>query len=141
MALSSSPKMVSPTPTITFIFLVMLILGVFTPLGDAGPAEPELSVSECLKVSSSEFEDSVRETIGVLEEVTSILSHFSSVFGDFRLSNAVSDCLDLLDLSFDELNWSAAATENPNGNIFLAFSIILVQWNSVDVDIFLLIEQ
>ncbi|PPS06288.1 hypothetical protein GOBAR_AA14353 [Gossypium barbadense] len=36
-------------------------------------------------------------------------------FGDFRLSNAISDCLDLLDISADQLSWSLSASQNPNG--------------------------
>ncbi|KAF7837602.1 pectinesterase/pectinesterase inhibitor PPE8B-like [Senna tora] len=68
-----------------------------------------------MRVSTSEFLGSVRETIGMLHEVTSILSHYSNGLQDFRLSNAVSDCLDLLDLSFDDLQWSASATQNPQG--------------------------
>lgn len=70
---------------------------------------------ECLKVANSEFVSSVRSTIGAVREVTSIVSKFTSAFGDFRLSNAINDCLDLLDLSADELSWTLSASQSPNG--------------------------
>ncbi|XP_061361717.1 pectinesterase/pectinesterase inhibitor PPE8B [Gastrolobium bilobum] len=109
MALSSST-----TPIITPIFLLMMLfLGLFPPLDAASPSD--LVGSACLKVSPSEFVGSVREVIAVLRQVSSILSRFSSVFGDFRLSHAVSDCLDLLDMSSDELTWSVSATQTPKG--------------------------
>ncbi|CAN6541334.1 unnamed protein product [Malus baccata var. baccata] len=71
--------------------------------------------SECLKVPASEIAGSLRDTIGIVQQVASILSPFANAFGDFRLSNAISDCLDLLDFSADELNWSLSASQNPEG--------------------------
>lgn len=72
--------------------------------------------SDCLNVSPATFVGSVRSTMGVLQHVVSMLSHFcNNELLDFRLANAVSDCLDLLDFSLDALNWSASATENPRG--------------------------
>ncbi|KAJ4910466.1 Flavoprotein-like domain protein [Raphanus sativus] len=38
----------------------------------------------------------------------------SSGNGDSWLQDAVSDCMDLLDVSSDELSWSAYASQNPN---------------------------
>ncbi|XP_047972453.1 pectinesterase/pectinesterase inhibitor PPE8B-like [Salvia hispanica] len=68
-----------------------------------------------LKVPASEFVGSVRSTIDIVRQVISIVSQFSGAFGDFRLSNAVSDCLDLMDLSVDQLSWTLSASQNPNG--------------------------
>ncbi|KAI8019351.1 putative pectinesterase/pectinesterase inhibitor 13 [Camellia lanceoleosa] len=51
----------------------------------------------------TEFAISVRSTIDVVQQVASLVSRFASAFGDFHLSNAIADCLDLLDLSADEL--------------------------------------
>ncbi|KAF7836848.1 Pectinesterase/pectinesterase inhibitor PPE8B [Senna tora] len=104
MALSST--------SFTFFSFSILILALSTPFA---AAVDNVVGSECLKVSSSEFVGSVRTVIDVLQQVTSILSNFGSVFGDSRVSNAVSDCLDLLDLSSDELSWSASATQTPKG--------------------------
>ncbi|KAG8373878.1 hypothetical protein BUALT_Bualt11G0071100 [Buddleja alternifolia] len=69
--------------------------------------------SECLEVPASEFIGSVRSTIGIVRQVISMVSEFAGVFGDFRQSNAVSDCLDLMDLSVDQLSWTISASENP----------------------------
>nr|GEW45676.1 pectinesterase/pectinesterase inhibitor PPE8B-like [Tanacetum cinerariifolium] len=59
-----------------------------------------------LKVPASVFVDSVKSTIQTVRDVIGIVSQFSGGIGDFRLSNAVSDCLDLLDFSADQLTWT-----------------------------------
>ncbi|XP_057433772.1 pectinesterase/pectinesterase inhibitor PPE8B-like [Lotus japonicus] len=111
MALSST-KQLSQTlmgiPIITFIFLF---------LGLHAAAPTNFVGSESLKVSPPEFAGSVRDIVDILHEVTSILSEFGggTGFGDSRVSNAISDCLDLLDLSSDALDWSVSATETPKG--------------------------
>ncbi|KAI9123311.1 hypothetical protein K1719_006200 [Acacia pycnantha] len=99
-------------PTISFIFFVILILGLFIPTSDAGGSD--VKRLECLKVSSSDFRDSVHGVVDVLQHVASIMSTLP-IGRDFRLSNAISDCLDLLDLSFDDLQLSSSATETPSG--------------------------
>ncbi|KAL2503322.1 putative pectinesterase/pectinesterase inhibitor 44 [Forsythia ovata] len=71
--------------------------------------------SECFNVPASEFVGSLSSTIEAVRQVTSIMSKFSGVFGDFRLSTAISDCLDLLDLSMDELSTTLSASHNSKG--------------------------
>lgn len=66
-------------------------------------------------VPTSEFVNSVKDTIDAVQQVASIISPFVNLFGDLRLSSAISDCLDLLELSSDELTWSLSATQNPKG--------------------------
>lgn len=66
-------------------------------------------------VPASEFVNSLKATIDTVRQVTSIVSKFTSFFGDFRLSNAISDCLDLLDFSVDELDWTLSASQKPDG--------------------------
>jgi pectinesterase len=63
---------------------------------------------------SPELGSTLRETLGAVRDVVSIISAFPVVGGilgggDLRLSSAVADCLDLLDLSADELSWSMSA--------------------------------
>ncbi|KAJ0487877.1 putative pectinesterase [Helianthus annuus] len=55
-----------------------------------------------------QFVESVRSTIELVRQVISIVSRFSDVLGggDFRASNAIADCLDLLDFSADQLTWT-----------------------------------
>ncbi|RZB65200.1 pectinesterase/pectinesterase inhibitor PPE8B-like [Glycine soja] len=116
MELSSKKELLSRivstlTPTITLIFFFLVLSpSLCTSLGSTNTVGSEL-----LKVAPSEFEGTVRTVVDVLQEVTSILSEFGSGFGDSRLSNAVSDCLDLLDMSSDELDWSVSATQSPKG--------------------------
>lgn len=71
--------------------------------------------SECLNVPTAEFAGSLRATIDAVRKASSVVSKFGKVFGDFRLKNAISDCLDLLDFSADELSWSLSASQNPHG--------------------------
>jgi len=56
----------------------------------------------------------LRETLDAIRSVAGIISAFpvGGILGggDLRLSSAVADCLDLLDLSSDELSWSMSAT-------------------------------
>lgn len=70
---------------------------------------------ECLKVTKYEFNNSVKTIVDVIRQVTSILSQFGNFLGDFRVSNAVNDCVDLLDSSAEELSWTVSATQNPKG--------------------------
>ena len=74
--------------------------------------------SQCLSVPSSVFITSLKSTIEVLKGTVSVVSRFAKVFNDFRLSNAISDCLDLLDFSSDHLAWSLSAIQNPKGTFF-----------------------
>ncbi|MED6113193.1 hypothetical protein PIB30_068587 [Stylosanthes scabra] len=113
MALASRnkkmPLLPTPTTSTSFTFITSLLL-----LFLGGVNGGYFVGSECLKVAPSEFVGSVRDVVDVLEGVMSILAEFDGG-DDFRASNAVSDCVDLLDLSSDELDWSASATQNPQG--------------------------
>ncbi|MCE5167322.1 hypothetical protein HAX54_048197 [Datura stramonium] len=93
--------------------IVVLLCSISCPLVSCRPED--FFQSECLKVPASEFVGSVKSTIDTVRQVTSIVSKFASFFGDFRLSNAISDCLDLLELSADELTWTLTASQNPKG--------------------------
>ncbi|XP_044471501.1 pectinesterase/pectinesterase inhibitor PPE8B-like [Mangifera indica] len=74
--------------------------------------------SECLKVPTSTFVSSLQTAIGFIRDATPIISQFANTLGDFRLQNAVLDCLDLLDFSVDELDWTASASQNINGKYY-----------------------
>ena len=92
-------------------FLVILIL-----LSPSVSSEESMQMQyDYLKVPASEFVGSIDTIVEVISQVTSILSEFADFSGDSRLQDAVSDCLDLLDVSSDELSWSAYASQNPNG--------------------------
>ncbi|KAK6147548.1 hypothetical protein DH2020_018460 [Rehmannia glutinosa] len=51
--------------------------------------------------------------IGVVRQVITTVSNFSGEVGNFRLSNAVTDCLDLMDVSVDQLRSALSASQNP----------------------------
>lgn len=96
-----------------FCGVILVLLCISCPLVSSGAED--FFESECLKVPASEFVGSVKSTIDTVLQVISIVSKFTSFFGDFRLSNAISDCLDLLELSADELTWTLNASQNPKG--------------------------
>ncbi|KAI3775634.1 hypothetical protein L1987_50215 [Smallanthus sonchifolius] len=97
-----------------FTKLVLILVILFT-LGPGYAYSSDVFVdAECLTVPGSEFVDSVKSTIQTVREVISIVSRFSGPIGrDFRLSNAIADCLDLLDFSADELTWTLSASQKP----------------------------
>ena len=96
------------------VYLYLLLSAVC--LGSCGS---DLVNSGCLKVPISEFGGAVKSTMDVVQQVISLFSRFASTFGDFRLSNAIADCLDLLDLSSEQLNRTLSASQNPNGTYLL----------------------
>ncbi|CAI9766616.1 unnamed protein product [Fraxinus pennsylvanica] len=71
--------------------------------------------SELLNVPMSHFSGSMRSAVETAQQVISTMLNFTEQLDDFRLSNALSDCLDLLDLSVDELNWTMLASQESDG--------------------------
>ncbi|KAI0507665.1 hypothetical protein KFK09_013792 [Dendrobium nobile] len=60
---------------------------------------------------STGFLSILHSTLNQIQQVSTIVSTFSGTFGgDLRLSSAISDCLDLLDFSSDELSWSLSSS-------------------------------
>lgn len=96
------------------LFLVMFCL--VSPLIVSGDR------LETLNVPVLEFLGSVRSTVDTVRQVISTVSNFRGKFIDFRLSNAICDCINLLELSLDELNWTLSASQNRDG-IFTAYSM------------------
>ncbi|XP_028787025.1 pectinesterase/pectinesterase inhibitor PPE8B [Neltuma alba] len=94
----------SSAPALSF-FLISLLLLHLSPVSSRPTFQP----------SSSQFVSSVSQVLRVLNQVVSILSRFADFSGDSRLSHAISDCLDLLDLSSDDLSFSASASQSPRG--------------------------
>uniref|UniRef100_A0A803MFB5 Pectinesterase n=2 Tax=Chenopodium quinoa TaxID=63459 RepID=A0A803MFB5_CHEQI len=79
-------------------------------------SDEEMLGAECLNVPASVFTDTLEATIDGVLKVASMVAKFAGVFGDFRVSNAISDCLDLLQLSQDELSWTLFASQHGKGN-------------------------
>ncbi|KAL1359977.1 pectinesterase/pectinesterase inhibitor PPE8B [Arachis hypogaea] len=112
MAPCSARKEKVPLTAVALTFLLILLLGNFTSMASAsGNCGSEGST--CLV--PSEFVGVVKEVIGLLGNVGSILSKFTGGFGNFHLTNAILDGLDLLDMSSDELNLFLSVIQNPKG--------------------------
>lgn len=108
----------------------LMILGLWAPQFCIG----NFVQSECFNVPASEFVGSVRSTIEAVEQVMSIVSIIPGVFGDLRLSTAISDCLDLLDLSMDELSMTLSASQNSKGTLsffFFFFDRLLLKFELI----------
>jgi pectinesterase len=121
MALLKTQKLqlskTKPIPTlITLTFILTSVLCSSVLCASANSPTRTSAGFEFLNVAPSEFVGTVKDVIEILQDVTSILSEFGgSGFGDSRLSNAVFDCLEMLDLSSDALTWSVDATQTPKG--------------------------
>ncbi|KAF3338952.1 pectinesterase-like protein [Carex littledalei] len=86
------------------IFFSVLILSPFT-LSSAKSASSSF-------IPSDSFLSTLRSTVEEIQTIVSIVSGFSDALGGgLRMSSAVSDCLDLLDLSSDELSWSLNSSQ------------------------------
>ncbi|KAL5230210.1 hypothetical protein ABZP36_028986 [Zizania latifolia] len=90
--------------------LLVLSLGVFL-YANAHPLVPPSPAKGVAGISSG-LVSTLQETLGVMKNVASIISSFPVGGGDLRLSSAIADCLDLLDLSSDELSWSMSTTSS-----------------------------
>ncbi|WOL08510.1 hypothetical protein Cni_G17263 [Canna indica] len=93
-------------------FLLLFFILFLTPARAASNVKPRSHLPTSSFVPSSSFLSTLQSTLDEIKSVTSLLSTFSGVLGDDqRLSSAVSDCLDLLDLSSDELTWTLSSSQ------------------------------
>ncbi|KAL8151620.1 hypothetical protein V2J09_021428 [Rumex salicifolius] len=94
--------------------LVLALLVVAAAAWSAQPVNSESGEfleAECLNVPASTFANALRSTMSDVGELLSMVSKFSGMFQDLRLSNAINDCVDLLDLSSDELSWTLSSSQ------------------------------
>ncbi|KAH9602139.1 hypothetical protein KSS87_019809 [Heliosperma pusillum] len=96
----------------TMLMMVML----HHPQQCMGLSSEETVELEYLNVPASVFTESLKNTIDGVVKVASIVAKFADVFGDFRDANAISDCLDLLDLSSDELTQTLTTSQHGKSN-------------------------
>ncbi|XP_071909007.1 probable pectinesterase/pectinesterase inhibitor 32 [Coffea arabica] len=95
-----------------FFWLLMILLCPWSHLLSCGSSD--LFQPDYLMVPVSEFSSSLETAINAIQNVTSTVSQFSHVSNDFHLSNAISDCLELLDLSAELLDWTLSASLKPD---------------------------
>uniref|UniRef100_A0A0E0LVG0 Pectinesterase n=1 Tax=Oryza punctata TaxID=4537 RepID=A0A0E0LVG0_ORYPU len=112
--------MASTCPSSIAQLLLVLSLSVFL-LANAHPMAPpspprKAAAAKGVTGISSALVTTLRETLDAIKNVASIISSFpiGGILGggDLRLSSAIADCLDLLDLSSDELSWSMTTTSS-----------------------------
>ncbi|CAE6074864.1 unnamed protein product [Arabidopsis arenosa] len=70
---------------------------------------------ECLKVPPLEFAQAAKTVVDAIQKAVAIVSKFDKKLGKSRVSNAILDCVDLLDSAAEELSWIISASQNPNG--------------------------
>lgn len=134
-AFPNSPLMAEFTsPFLRYVCSFLALSSILFPTVVLATISPsDLVQTECsLKVPFSQFSGSILSSMDVVQQVMAIFSPFGKLFGDSRLSTAISDCLDLLDSSTDQLSWSLSAAQNPNGTMLILFlitqNIILVSF-------------
>ncbi|GFP82143.1 pectinesterase/pectinesterase inhibitor ppe8b [Phtheirospermum japonicum] len=95
-------------------YLKSMVVVVLVLLCCSGCGESDASQS--LKIPVSMFVGSVSSTIETLHhQVIPNVSKFAQAFTDLRLKNAIADCLELMDLSMDQLSFTRAASLDLNG--------------------------
>ncbi|KAL7096180.1 hypothetical protein ACP275_10G067100 [Erythranthe tilingii] len=92
--------------------LLVLLLCLLLPCGNSD----HFGESAYLKVPAAKFQRAVESTAAQLRQVISTISKLSAETsgGDLRLSNALSNCHDLLDFSLDLLNSTAQLVTSRN---------------------------
>ncbi|XP_066331297.1 pectinesterase-like [Miscanthus floridulus] len=112
---STSPRAAAPQ----LLLVLSLLLAAAASASSLLPpnnAHPAAKAREEGGGVSAGLISTLRETLDAIRGVTSIISSFpiggGILGGDLRLTSAVADCLDLLDLSSDELSWSMSTTSD-----------------------------
>ncbi|KAF5743134.1 Pectinesterase/pectinesterase inhibitor PPE8B [Tripterygium wilfordii] len=105
-----SSKMSKFSTSLSFFLLIITILS-FSTLKSNATFSGDLLQGEYFTVPASQFVSSLVTTIATVQKVTSVVSNVGNFVGDFRLTNAINDCLDLLDFSSDALDWSVSASQ------------------------------
>uniref|UniRef100_A0ACD5Y746 Uncharacterized protein n=1 Tax=Avena sativa TaxID=4498 RepID=A0ACD5Y746_AVESA len=110
-----------PSSTARQLLLVLSLSLLLTSAHQLTPSPVARSRHATAGISPA-LVSTLRETLDAVKDVVSIISAFpvGGILGggDLRLSSAIADCLDLLDLSADELSWSMSAispTARPAG--------------------------
>ncbi|KAJ4801801.1 Pectinesterase [Rhynchospora pubera] len=81
--------------------------GALGGLGGSGVLGTALGGAFSAFVPSANFVTTLQNTMREIQKIIPVVQKFQGTIGDnFRVSAAVKDCLDLFDLSHDELAWS-----------------------------------
>ncbi|KAJ3677082.1 hypothetical protein LUZ60_002806 [Juncus effusus] len=101
------------SPTISLLVLLSVLMIAPTPsISTRSISQSESNTLASSFNPSTSFLSTLRSTIDEIQKIVSTVSTFSDVLGGgLRMTSAVSDCLDLLDLSSDELSWSVSSSQ------------------------------
>lgn len=95
----------------TYLTSVILLLFSFSiPVPSLSRPSPSVQ-TELLTVPNDFFDATVKEAMEQLRQTLSLISQFNGMSGDSRVSKAINDCSELLDISDDQLSWSLALTD------------------------------
>ena len=109
-ASAPSPRAAAPPPRRLLGLSLLLLLLVLPAVANAHPVPTPSPAAKARREAgiSAGLVSTLRETLDAIRGVAGIISAFpvGGILGggDIRLSSAVADCLDLLDLSSDELS-------------------------------------
>lgn len=120
----ASPRGTAPQLLLVLSLLLAAAIASLLPLSNNAPPPrlpPAAKAREGGASVSAGLLSTLREALDAVKDVTSIISSFpiggilGDGGGDLRLSSAVADCLDLLDLSSDEMSWSMSMSTDSSG--------------------------
>ncbi|KAE9604634.1 putative pectinesterase [Lupinus albus] len=93
-----------------FLLLVVFLGQCTTPFGVYGAPPSGYVGVDSIMVSPSDFVDSLGIVVNVLQGVTTSLLNATHIN-----NHAISDCIELIGLTTDFLDWSISATKSPKG--------------------------
>jgi pectinesterase len=120
----ASPRGTAPQLLLVLSLLLAAASASLLPLSNNAPPPrlpPAAKAREGGASVSAGLLSTLREALDAVRDVASIISSFpiggilGDGGGDLRLSSAVADCLDLLDLSSDEMSWSMSMSTDSSG--------------------------
>ncbi|KFK33850.1 hypothetical protein AALP_AA5G068300 [Arabis alpina] len=96
------------------IFLLFVIISLCSANKEAFSSTGVVQM-ECLTVPPLEFAGAAKTAVEAIRKAVALVSKFDKKVGKSRVSNAILDCVDLLDSASEELSWIISASQNPNG--------------------------
>eukprot|EP00268_Persea_americana_P011534 TRINITY_DN1486_c0_g1_i1.p1 TRINITY_DN1486_c0_g1~~TRINITY_DN1486_c0_g1_i1.p1 ORF type:complete len:517 (-),score=-10.21 TRINITY_DN1486_c0_g1_i1:357-1907(-) len=105
----------SLTPSYPSVILLVFLLSFPHASPSASSPSPSFE-KEFLTVPNSIFSSTVKSAIDQVHQTLFILTNVAGLLNDLRLTNAVNDCADLLDVSSDELTMSLDVAESVKSN-------------------------
>lgn len=114
----------------THVYIIMIILVLHTSCATLISNDLNVGI-ECITIPRSEFLGSLKELGQILNNISSTLNEINNNITDFergyRHSSAISSCLEMFDLSVEELSWCISASESPQGTYVIQYNFIFLE--------------